>query len=278
MEIIEFLQQVDFPAVVLVMKAATFLGDEAFYLLILPVLIWCWKKDIGLPLAVLIYTSFLLNTLLKDAFALPRPPQELHLVGAHGYGFPSGHAQGAMVLWGYFAWRFRVYGRMAAIIFLVGLSRIYLGVHSPADVVGGWSIGFVTLWAGVLALQSLQRRERVFPPVPTALVFVLAGSLVAVFYPDEVVIRVSGFFAGIGAGLVLEKPWVAFEPRAVWWKQGLKVLIGVGGAVLIRTVLKPLLPDLEVMNWLRYGLAGLWVGLGAPWVFKRLSDEIVKSR
>jgi undecaprenyl-diphosphatase len=93
-------------------------------------------------------TSMLVNPLLKLAFAATRPDMIAPLVASAGYSFPSGHAAGAMTLYGAIAWLFR--GRVirwfcAAMILATGLSRVWLGVHRPSDVVGGWIEGLALL-------------------------------------------------------------------------------------------------------------------------------------
>ena len=67
MGLIQFLQQFDFDWLIFSMKAITFLGNEQFYLLVLPVLIWCWRKDI-LPLVIILLVNFWINYELKEFF------------------------------------------------------------------------------------------------------------------------------------------------------------------------------------------------------------------
>lgn len=267
--VIQFLQQIDFPLVVVLMKAVTFLGNEDFYLLFVPLLFWCWHKDVALPLVLLLVASLVLNVILKNYFALPRPPENLHLIPAEGYGFPSGHAQGTIVLGGFLAWRLRTYHWPVILIFMVGLSRVYLGVHSPGDVIGGWCIGFAILFIGLRIIRYRSWKELVFPPLPTALLLGLGGALLAGLYPQAAGAMGGGLLAGIGGGLVLEKAYLDFNPRSRWWKQVLKALLGLGGMLILGWILD-LLPGVGWGDWFRYLLVGLWIGLGAPWIFVRL--------
>src|SRR5439155_24202639 len=94
-----------------------------------------------------------------------RPPESLHLIGVSGFGFPSGHATVALACWGLAALlvgarrpvRTKLVVATAAIVIvaLVGLSRIYLGVHWWTDVVAGCALG--GLWLCLLALLLLRR-------------------------------------------------------------------------------------------------------------------------
>jgi membrane-associated phospholipid phosphatase len=104
--------------------------------------------------------------LLKQFFDRPRPAlAESALTTPHTSSFPSGHASNAMaltaallvLLWST-RWRWPVVGSGAVYVLAVGVSRIYLGVHFPSDVVAGWCFGLA--WVGALALlRSAARGE-----------------------------------------------------------------------------------------------------------------------
>ncbi|HTK35273.1 MAG TPA: phosphatase PAP2 family protein [Caulobacteraceae bacterium] len=112
----------------------------------------------------------LLNTALKLGLGRDRPEVVPHLVQVHNASFPSGHAMlsavayltiGAMLARAETSSRVRAYLLSTAVILvvLIGLSRLYLGVHWPTDVVGGWCLG--SAWAlGVVALARRLRGPR----------------------------------------------------------------------------------------------------------------------
>jgi len=272
MDLVSVLHNVQFPPLVWFFKAVTFLGTEFFFLTLLPIVIWCWKKEYALPLILLLYSTFLINTGLKEWFNIARPDLAFHRVHAEGLGFPSGHAQSAVMLWGYFAWRFKSYKWPVLLIFLIGFSRIFLGVHTTFQVVGGWTIGFVTLMASIWIMNTIEKKRLDFPPVGTALLFIFSGMLVAIQFPDPSIVKLSGLMAGVTAAFVLEPKLVDFDPSTKWFKQIIKIVIGVAGVLAVRISLKYILPDVLISDWLRYGLTGVWIGLGAPWLFRRLGD------
>lgn len=104
---------------------------------------------------------------IKNIFQRPRP-SILHLVQADGYSFPSGHSMGTMLIIGSIivilcgrvnqkGWRCLIAVALAALIFCVGLSRIYVGVHYPSDVLAGFSLGF-----GLLNVTNVIYQNRIY--------------------------------------------------------------------------------------------------------------------
>ncbi len=112
-----------------------------------------------------------LNELLKQIVQRPRP-EGYRLIAEQGFSFPSGHSMVAMAFYGLFIWmiwRYETDARLkwlksagfAAIILLVGFSRIYLGVHYFSDVVAGWCVSY--LW---LVFFTQVIAKRLMPPEP----------------------------------------------------------------------------------------------------------------
>ncbi|WP_439026747.1 phosphatase PAP2 family protein [Haloarchaeobius sp. DT45] len=132
----------------------TSLGDPAVLTLVLAVVYWGYRREATAQLVGYAFVAFSLTVLAKGVFALPRPPESVQLVEASGYGFPSGHAIAGAVVYGGMAleldW-FRSRARIAAAVSVglaVGFSRVVLGVHFLGDVLVGFALGGVVLWAG----------------------------------------------------------------------------------------------------------------------------------
>lgn len=142
-----------------VMIAASVAGDSAARMVLAALaafaLWWRGRAAAALWLLLVVLGGMLLNSALKQAFAAPRPDLLPHLDNVHSYSFPSGHAAGAMVLAGAQAmltrWRPAV-GVAAVIVALVGVSRLWLGVHWPSDLLAGWvtGLGWLALCAAWL--------------------------------------------------------------------------------------------------------------------------------
>jgi membrane-associated phospholipid phosphatase len=111
-----------------------------------------------------------LNLLLKDLFARPRPSFEHPLVVETSYSFPSGQAMESVVVYGMVAYfvvltsrtwgkRAVAVGGAAIIVLLIGLGRVYLGAHYVSDVVGGFAAGGAWLSAVIKAWEAMRRRD-----------------------------------------------------------------------------------------------------------------------
>ena len=139
------------------MKAVTFLGSEwavTFLAVMIPVLIFIFRKKKyyrhGLVLSGSIALGALFNQILKLIFRRPRPDVP-RLVEQSGYSFPSGHAMSSVIFYGLAAYllvrhgrfrgRYLFAGFVAVLVPLIGLSRIYLGVHYASDVLAGFILG-----------------------------------------------------------------------------------------------------------------------------------------
>jgi len=140
--------------------ALTRMGDELFYIAIIPLIYWCIDRRTGLRLLVLLQVSSFLNTLLKWSFHSPRPywfSTEIRpVIHENSFCPPSGHAQNADAVWFFLAYsafqripRAWIWIAFGVLAFLISISRTYLGVHFPHSTALGWLFGAVVLFAFV---------------------------------------------------------------------------------------------------------------------------------
>lgn len=127
-----------------------FMAGSVFYMSIIA--IGFWLRPGGktfAQLGALIPFSILINLILKNSFAVLRPHEDLHLIDVNSMlGFPSGDIMIATIFWGIIALRWQKTYAIAlsvSMVSIIFISRIYLGVHSIADVVGGLAFGLITL-------------------------------------------------------------------------------------------------------------------------------------
>lgn len=120
----------------------------------------------ALVLSILATGGICLNYLLKDLFARDRPELWERTLELRTYSFPSGHAMIALIVYGfmaywiatrYRAWRNLVVGAVVFLVTTIGLSRLYLGVHWPTDVIAGYAAGLVWLLTCILSLEIAQK-------------------------------------------------------------------------------------------------------------------------
>ena len=278
--LILWLQQFS-PTLDLPFTLITFLGSESFFLLFLPLVYWCIHRRIGAGLAILFLISASVNAIAKALIGMPRPfmvdPLVMQLAAAGGNGFPSGHTQGAMVVWSYLAVRFKktwLWWLACALIFLIPLSRLYLGVHFPADLAGGYLIG------GLLVLAYLKTEHPVAEKIetlsPSRSIPVLSAATVvgAFFVKDQgpYVISTVAALMGTSLGIVLERRWIGFQINNGPAKRSARYLAGIGGLLVIYIGLKIGCAGMEpawLFGFVRYGLVGLWITAGAPQLFHR---------
>ncbi|HAF62506.1 MAG TPA: hypothetical protein DCK95_09290, partial [Anaerolineaceae bacterium] len=145
-----------------IMRIFTFFGNEEFYLLVMPILYWCVDAALGLRIGIMLVLSGTLNGIMKLIFKRPRPYWIDKTVTAHisesSFGMPSGHAMNAMSVWGLFAAsvpKKAIKTVSIVLIVMVGISRIYLGVHFSSDVFVGWLLG------GLLLILYLRNEKRI---------------------------------------------------------------------------------------------------------------------
>ena len=276
-----WVQQFSTPLLDNVFQALTFLGDEEYYILTIPMFFWLFSKKFAMRFAIFFLLNTYLNSILKHTFDVSRPPMELRKVEASGYSFPSGHAQGNTSFWGYLAvqinrpWTYVV----AAVLFsLVAFSRVYLGVHFPRDIIVGIMVGLA--WIGLY--ENINRRVKLELTRSQWMLASLALSALLLIIPPAGDGPLMGFLLGALWGYRLEADFVGFKERGHWWQSIIKVSVGLAVLYNLYFVKTQLIMPLfdpasgltdEVASFLLYLIMGLWVTLGAPWLFKALGLE-----
>lgn len=278
-QVVLWLQQFS-PALDLPFKVFTFLGEELFFLLLLPGLYWSLNRRIGARVTLLFLLSTYFNFAAKTLLDQPRPfqydPRVRQLSDAPGGGLPSGHAQNAVVVWGYLATQFQrawLWWLAGLLVVLISLSRMYLGMHFPTDVLGGHVLGLTILllflWLEP-GLEAWLKAQRLIWQLGLALFTPL---LLAFLLPTEEGVSMSAVLLGLGLGLIWERRWLGFESDGSVWQRVLRFLLGTAVMVGLWLGLRLAFTSLEpafLFRFIRYALMGLWGALGAPWVFVRV--------
>lgn len=313
-DLIVALQRV--PGLAAILLAVTWLGSEEFFLFVMPALYWCVDRRLGARMAVVLIASNAVNSLFKLLLHLPRPywvdARIRALSSETSYGLPSGHAQNAVAIWGYLASQARglrpavAWGLALTLIGLISLSRLALGVHFPADVLGGWLLGALLLWAmwhwqgpttawlqrhsvgqqiaAAVAVSLLYAALAVGAhavvggtPDPAAWAVTAAATQVEAIDPrnPEAAANAAGMLLGLGVGLALANRWTRFDADGPGGQRLLRFVIGAAGMLVFWRGLALIFPAEPlalglVLRYMRYALTVVWALFLAPWVFMRL--------
>jgi membrane-associated phospholipid phosphatase len=299
-----------------VMEFFTFVGEERFYLLISPVLLWLIDYRLGFRVAVILLLTSGVNELLKLSFRQPRPywldPNAAAASSPPvGYSLPSGHSQNSASIFGLLAVALKrkwFTALMIFTIFMIGLSRVYLGVHTYVDVLTGWLVGAVVLFAYV-KLESLVQGwfsskslgVKIGAVFLYSLLVILVGTAIIaaagdyqmphdwsanahIAYPEEPIespfnlnstITGAAILFGMGVGYFWVQEAGGFRANSgSWWQMILRFLIGLAGVLVLYIGLGQILPDHHdlvsyLLRYLRYTLVGFWIAGIAPRLFIR---------
>jgi len=281
LDFIIMIQQMSTPLLDSFFRVITSLGEELFYLLLFSFLIWCVDFYLGIRIGIIFLLSLYVNSGVKEIFQQPRPFDilpEIQKVHAYGYGFPSGHAQSSLVVWGSIAyWKKQTWIRYLSIllILLIGFSRIYLGVHFPTDVLGGWLFGGLILGLSYFIFSNIKldfiQKNTIFKIIGITLFPVI---LLKIQSSPDIISGVAALI-GVGYGLLLFSSSIGGIRPGSWLQRLSSFLLGLFGIGILYLGLKLILPSegqafYQLCRFFRYLLLGMWISFGAPWLFTRL--------
>lgn len=261
MDFLYWLEDIRVPVVNELMLAITYLGDEITFLVVALILMWCVDKKTGYYVLSVGFLGTIANQFMKLWFRIPRPwvlDENFSILeqareGASGYSFPSGHTQSSVGTFGSIAYitknKFLRYACILAVV-LVPFSRMYLGVHTPVDVCVAVAMAAVLIFG--LKPIILGKNNWVFSIFLGIMVAVALGFLCFVeLYPFPADIdphnmesglknayTLLGSLLGLVVVYVVDNKWLHFPTQAVWWAQIIKVAIGFGLVLIVKSGFK----------------------------------------
>lgn len=303
MDFLYWLEDLRIPVVNEFMLAITYLGDEMAFLVLALILMWCVDKRTGYYILSVGFIGTIANQFMKLWFRIPRPwildenftILEQAREGASGYSFPSGHTQSSVGTFGAIAYvtKNKVLRWLSlAIVFLVPFSRMYLGVHTPLDVSVAAAIAAVLIFA--LRPIILGKNPRVFYAFLGMMLLISVGFVCFVErypFPADIdphnmesglknAYTLLGSIAGLCLVYIVDEKWMHFPTRAVWWAQIIKVAVGLGVVLAVKSGLSSPLEAVfgyYIGRAIRYFLivivAGILWPLSFPWFSKLGSKE-----
>jgi membrane-associated phospholipid phosphatase len=279
LEIIRYIQQFMNPILDQFFILVTQLGEETLAIVLMAILYFGYKKQVGKKIMFFLLTSLTLNNSLKFLLRLPRPIGEAGIISlraetATGFSFPSGHSQMAGTLYPSLVNLIKKqwYTILSiVIVILVAISRVYLGVHYPIDAIVGAFLGVAVVVGGEVLFKFYKNETYIFGItafvfLPFAIIFLFDGDAqnAADFF------KVYGLFIGVFTALEYEKKFINFKDSKVWKNRIIRVIGAIVIILGIKEGVKLITPDMFVFDFIRYFLMA-FVGVGLyPHLFKRL--------
>lgn len=294
MDFLYFLEGIRTPVLDEIMLLITHLGELTFFLVVALTMFWCVDKYKGYFILSVGFIGTIASQFMKLLFRIPRPwviDEDFTVVEgaveeAKGYSFPSGHSQNAVGTFGALSvcvknrW---LKGIAIAIAILVPITRMYLGVHTPLDVLVGSAIAVILVI--VMRPVICQNTKRNLPIVIAVMaVLSVCYTLFVSYYPfpadidtanlasgKENAYTLMGALVGFLFVYIIDEKWLNFKTDAVWWAQILKLVLGLGIVLVIKSVFKGPLNALfgELLGRsIRYFLIVIFAGIIWPLTFK----------
>lgn len=270
MEVIQYIQGFANPFLDFFFSTITHIGGSTVGIIFSILLFWCVNKRLGYKFLYAVIFSFSLNNLIKGFFNSSRPigqPGILsrNIATATGSSFPSGHSQASATTFTFLISQYRnIYIWIIGIfmMIMVPLSRLYLGVHWPKDVIAGTIIGIISVFISNKIFESSFDKSLSLI-IYSLILFVIIG----IFVPSNDLSKSLGAFIGLVVSLIIEKKFINFDPTGSFINHLIKCLIGVIGALIIYLVFSKFLPSSNFFSLLKYSLIVMWAVSISPYIF-----------
>ncbi len=297
MEFLKFLEGLRTPIGDAFFSAVTHLGEETIFILIGLLFFWCISKKQGYFILSVGFLGTVINQFLKLTLRIPRPwvrdPKftivESARAEATGYSFPSGHTQSSVGVFGSIA-RISSHkilrGLCITACILVPLSRMYLGVHTPADVIVSFAIAtalILILYPIVNKVVDNPTNMHFFLMCMAAIACLFLIYVLAYPFPADTdrhnlesgiknAYKILGCILGLWAAYEADEHFIHFDTKAVWWAQILKLVLGLLPLLAIKSLLKSPLYALfggrYIADGVRYFLIVIFAGCIWPMTFR----------
>ena len=280
METITALQQFASPTLDHFFRSMSALGGTRAYIILLLGAYLALDARLGQRLGIFVLVGFYLNFHLKGLVGTERPfllepsvARTPDAVPTSGPGFPSGHAQLSLTFWGYAAWWLRwpwFWVLAVLIVTLISLSRLYLGMHFPVDVIGGLVIGAVYTATAAFAEPFWESLREVSVPLRAAVGFFLPLALLLMLPPPGLEVSlIMGALAAFGSAPLL----LPYTPPKPLWARLLVALFGITLAFAALSASSLLLSETvkrsALGGFFRYAVIAYLALYLTPWLAQR---------
>ena len=259
MEFLYILEGIRNPVFNFIMETVTHLGEETVFIVLAMILLWCVNKSEGYYMLTVGFVGTEINQFLKVNFRVDRPwvrdpdfkAVEAAIPQAGGYSFPSGHTQTSVGVFGAIArWTKNNIMRIICCILciVVPFSRMYLGVHTPADVICSFVIALLLVFLFYPLFRKIEKKPHLYTVMLCIMTVVAVMQVLfmelyrfpadadaeQIFSGLKNSYKMLGAIAGLLVAYVVEIKYIRFETKAVWWAQILKVALGLGLTLLVK--------------------------------------------
>lgn len=261
-EVIKFIQSFSNSFLDVFFEFLTLFGEETILVLLAAFIFLSVDKNKGYKLIFTIASGTCFNALIKNIVKFERPIGIEGIVSnrvetATGYSFPSGHTQATSTFWTSLSIIVKnksLYIFSAILITLVAISRLYLGVHWPTDVIFGALFG--VLWAIIIGkvFDYIQKNKNYKLLIGSSLVFVILTILLG----DNDFYKSAGLLLGLSIGYVIEDKYVNLSIDMTKRNKSITYVVLIVGLLIIKSGLELIFPQTLIFSMIRYFLVGFW--------------------
>ncbi len=287
--ILKFFQSIRNPILNAFFLILTISTEVPVIVILTAIMYWCINKKYGQKLLFTLIPNIVINTGIKEFVKAPRPIgttglESLRVSTATGYSFPSGHTQTATTFWTSLIIIFRkkwIHILGSVMILGVGLSRLYLGVHWPIDVICGWIFGilFTVLFSKIFDIVDKNKNYKLLP-------LVLIPFIIFIFIvKSESYIKMFGLLVGFVLGYIIEDKFIKFKTIDDYKKEvnfsskvdtnkdyivknAYRFILGIFTLLAVYLILNYIIPEYMIFNFIRYLIISLYAVAGVPALFK----------
>ena len=259
-------------------------------------LYWCINKKAGQRILFALAGSLNINVAVKNIVKMPRPIGTKGLISlrtqtATGYSFPSGHTQTATTFWTSMITQFKniwIYIIGILMILGAGISRLYLAVHWPMDVIVGWILGIILSILFIKLFDYIDNSKNYYILVIIMLIF----GVCTYFVGGEDFYKLFGLYSGFALGYMVEDTYISFstenkQRKNIFSKSTSKIegtkgkilrfIIGIISLLIVYLIIKNIENTfmigkneeiINIFKYLKYTIIVFWGVAIAPALFK----------